>query len=197
MAKKNKPEQSANEPNNEPVPAGNTRQEGRQSIAGYFRGLFEANPRLLNERSNAPLLAQWRADHPGEQVTASVKAGLANVKGLLRSKRRKKTARTTTTEQRKQETQSGMPSQQRKPQTRGLAKLEEALDECLTMAKATDREGLDVVIGLLRRARTRSSGRWASPSEVTVLGTAGCLWDTRPISHSELLADGRQIKRME
>ena len=36
---------------------------------------------------------------------------------------------------------------------RGLESLEEQIDECLTLAKNLDREGLSSVINLLRRAR--------------------------------------------
>ena len=59
-----------------------------ESVAGYFRGVFRENPRLLKERSNGALFRRWLADHPGhETVPTNVKVGLQNVKGLLRRKR--------------------------------------------------------------------------------------------------------------
>jgi hypothetical protein len=39
--------------------------------------------------------------------------------------------------------------------TRQLEALEEQIDDCLSAAKALDREGLGDVIGLLRRARNQ------------------------------------------
>ena len=41
---------------------------GGESIAGYFRKVFEDNPGWLKERSNDKLLQKWLADHPGAQV---------------------------------------------------------------------------------------------------------------------------------
>jgi hypothetical protein len=41
--------------------------------------------------------------------------------------------------------------------------LEEAIDECLIMAKATDREGLAGVIDLLRRARNQVVWKMGEP----------------------------------
>jgi hypothetical protein len=134
----------------------------KESIAGYFRGLFEENPRLLNERSNEPLLSRWRQDHPGENVSASVKAGLANIKSVLRSKRRKKAARKVAADEGTNQTLAAAGTR-RVPRPRGLASLEEALDDCLMMAKATDREGLQIVIDLLRRARNQVVWKLGEP----------------------------------
>ena len=68
--------------------------DGKESTAGYFRKVFEEKPQWLNERSNKKLLKRWLADHPGQtEVPTSVKANLANLKSVLRSKRRSKVAR--------------------------------------------------------------------------------------------------------
>src|ERR1700747_2060583 len=72
---------------NDPTPAGG------ETTAGYFRKVFQENPKLLTERSNKKLLQRWLADHPGETtVPKKVKANLANLKSVLRSKKRSKVA---------------------------------------------------------------------------------------------------------
>src|SRR5947209_4936632 len=75
--------------------AGNrsTNGAGGESVAGYFRKVFQEQPRLLHETSNQKLLDRWLADHPGQtEVPKSVKANLANLKSVLRSKQRKQVA---------------------------------------------------------------------------------------------------------
>ena len=125
-----------------------------ESVSGYFRTIFEANPGLLDSRSNDELLRKWLADHPGETVVPErIKQNLANVQSVLRKKLRepaqgkgKKPGRPATT-----------AAPQEKPAvnkaSRGLERLEEAIDDCLTLAKHLDREGLGSVISHLRRAR--------------------------------------------
>jgi hypothetical protein len=123
-----------------------------ESISGYFRKVFAANPQWLDSRSNDAVLAQWLADHPGEtEVPGKVKQNLSNIKSVLRKKGRKKRGRP------KKESlpvQSAPVSTEtpRKP-IKGLDALEEQIDDCLSYAKHLDREGLADVINLLRRAR--------------------------------------------
>src|SRR6266849_2253867 len=75
------------------------RPEG-ESISGYFRKIFEENPKLLKGRSNEELLKRWLADHPGQkEVPEKVKNNLANVKSVLRKKKRKKGGRPPQAEQ--------------------------------------------------------------------------------------------------
>ena len=65
----------------------------RESIQGYFRKIFQENPKLLQTRSNEELLKRWLADHPGAGgVPYSVKIGLQNIKSVFRSRRRKRKA---------------------------------------------------------------------------------------------------------
>ena len=64
---------------------------GGESIAGYFRKIFLAQPRLLKKRSNKKLLEMWMSDHPGHsEVPMSVKNSLSNLKSVLRSKKRRR-----------------------------------------------------------------------------------------------------------
>src|SRR4051794_23415337 len=67
--------------------------EGGETVAGYFRKIFQDNPQLLRERSNDALYERWLADHPGHtEVPAKVKGNLQNIKSVLRNKAKKRKA---------------------------------------------------------------------------------------------------------
>jgi hypothetical protein len=118
--------------------------DGGASISGYFRAVFRENPKLLKTRSNQELLDRWQKDHPGErEVPNRIKQNLANIKSVLRKKGRRRKAVAKGTPQ---------PVALVSPR-RGLVALEEKIDDCLSQAKRLDREGLEGVINLLRRAR--------------------------------------------
>jgi hypothetical protein len=132
-----------------------TAPEQGESVSGYFRKVFEEYPKLLDSRSNAELLERWLRDHPGEkEVPERVRQNLANIKSVLRKNRRKKPGRK----------KAARPADAPAPTTpavatvprkglKGLEALEEQIDECLTMARGLDREGLADVILMLRKAR--------------------------------------------
>ena len=120
-----------------------------ESVSGYFRRIFEANPKLLASRSNDELLQRWLADHPGSKEDSErLRQILSNVKSVLRKRGRKETAaakpqgRLLTTRVAARETPLDK-----------LEFLEERIDDCLTIAKLVDQEGLGSVIQHLRRAR--------------------------------------------
>jgi hypothetical protein len=122
-----------------------------ENISAYFRKVFKQNPNWLKTRSNDEVLKRWLQDHPGEKdIPKSVKAGLQNVKGILRSKRRKKKKAAALP-------QNGPLAQQplrrpgRKPSE--LETLEERIDDVLTFARSLEREDLEEVRSLLRKAR--------------------------------------------
>ena len=124
-----------------------------ENIAGYFRKIFEENPRLLKERSNEELYQRWLADHPGHsEVPLKVRTGLQNVKSVLRSKLGKKKGG-----KRAQANEQGAGQEAarggRRVASKALESLEYQIDECLALAKAMDVETLGDVVGLLRRAR--------------------------------------------
>jgi hypothetical protein len=122
---------------------------GEETVAGYFRRVFGEDPKLLDSRSNDELLARWLADHPGEkEVPERVRQNLSNVKSVLRKGKRQSGVR----KQQRAEAAGAPPAPHRRP-TDALANLEEHIDEALTIAKMIDREGLQDVISLLRRAR--------------------------------------------
>jgi hypothetical protein len=117
-----------------------------ENISGYFRMVFKENPALLHSRSNEVLLERWLKDHAWEkEVPARVKQNLANIKSILRKKSRKRKFGGGTAEPAVTSLRS-VPS-------RGLESFEESIDDCLTKAKNLDRESLDNIIKLLRRAR--------------------------------------------
>jgi hypothetical protein len=125
-----------------------------EGVAPYFRPIFEANRKLLKTRSNKELLERWLADHGGyKEVPKNVKSGLANLKSVMRKSlrsRRKKKADATATSVAKP---AASPFLSKNRADTKLEKLEMLIDDCLTMAKVLDREGLDHVIKDLRRAR--------------------------------------------
>ena len=124
---------------------------GGETVSGYFRKVFKENPKLLKGRSNDELFQRWLADHPGEtEVPKNVKAGLQNVKGILRSKRRKK-KKAAALPQNGPLTQQPLRRPGRKPSE--LETLEERIDDVLTFARSLEREDLEEVRSLLRKAR--------------------------------------------
>jgi hypothetical protein len=129
--------------------------DGGETIAGYFRKIFAKKPSLLKGRSNDELLKQWLADHPQEkEVPRNVKAGLQNVKSVLRSRGRKGKQAAQAKEARaaSQTAAETKPVRNATPLSK-LEALEEHIDECLTLAKIIDRDTLHDVIHHLRRAR--------------------------------------------
>jgi hypothetical protein len=136
-----------------PVPSPNA--APGETVAGYFRKAFRENPAWLKERSNDKLLQKWLTDHPGtKEVPPPVKKGMAKIKGVLRSKKRRKVARVAEVSQ-PAATPAAPQSKVARVPTGGskLEALELQIDECLIAARHLDREGLHDVIAMLRRAR--------------------------------------------
>jgi len=118
------------------------RRNKRGTVSGYFRQVFKDHPEWLKEKSNEPILAQYRTDHgmaADADIEKKIKSNLANLKSALR----------------KQSRGSGKPGVQLVSTRTGhrLEALEELIDECLTLAKNLDRDALGQIISLLRRAR--------------------------------------------
>jgi hypothetical protein len=131
-------------------------QAGEESVQGYFKRIFQENPKWLKGRSNAAVLQRWLDDHPGhKEVPGPVKASLQNTKGIMRSRRRKRKARKAAEGQAAGDAALQKPSAITSRGRHQLEGLEERIDDCLTMAKSLDREGLAEVITLLRRARNK------------------------------------------
>jgi hypothetical protein len=118
-----------------------------ESVAGYFRKVFEENPKWLRGRSNKAVLERWLQDHPGQkEVPARVKANLSNVKSVLRKKMRKGGRP-------KKSATGAAVAPENNVEVSPLEQLEEQIDDCLSFAKSLDRRQLGHVISLLRQAR--------------------------------------------
>jgi hypothetical protein len=120
------------------------------STMGYFRAIFKENPKLLRTRSNEEILRRWLADNPTfRDVPQRVKNTLSNLKSVLRKKRRTRRNRQA---EAIQNGANAVPTLKRlKPSS--LEALEIQIDDCLSLARALDPQGLENVIRLLRRAR--------------------------------------------
>lgn|SRR5262249_43314147 len=135
-----------------------------ESISSYFRSAFQENPAWLQANSNELVLAKYKEDHgisAEAPLSQSIKAGMASAKHIMRKKlgvgpkRGRKVGRAI------RAAVAALPEPRRKSAT--LEHLEELIDECLTLAKNLDREGLTKVIHLLRNARNEVVWKHGQP----------------------------------
>ncbi len=122
----------------------------RESVGGYFRERIRKRLELLDAKSNQILMKMWDADHPNQTARErkNVVANLANVKSQMRKQRREgKLGRSPGAK--------GMASALGNRAKATLETLEEYIDDGMALAKHLDRDGLDEVIRLLRRARNQ------------------------------------------
>jgi len=132
------------------------KQENGESPSGYFRRVFKENPKLLEGRSNEEILNRWLMDHPGDkEVPDRIKYILSNIKSVMRKKLRKKPGRRPKEEKAAEATPGAVVTRPRKVAANGLETLEEKIDECMSLAKNMDPEGLADVVAALRRARNK------------------------------------------
>jgi hypothetical protein len=130
-----------------------------EPVAKYFRAVFKENPKWLKSRSNNDLLQRWLDDHPSEtEVPNRIKNIMANTKSVLRKKLRKgpgkkKAKAQSADEAAIQQAVAAVVAPATSTMSQGFELLEEQIDDCLTLAKNLDRDGLESVIYLLRRAR--------------------------------------------
>ena len=154
-----RPKGSTNKTTPAESPNGQQTSETGETTGSYFKRVFKENPSLLQSRSNDELLTRWLADHPGEKtVPKNIKKHMSNVKSILRQKtRKKKGGRPKKLEEAAPAAMVAsvavMQPKLVKIAPKGLEALEEGIDDCLTAAKTLDREGLDEVIRMLRKAR--------------------------------------------
>jgi hypothetical protein len=138
------------------------------SVSGWFRQVYEADHELLKHTTNEPVLDRWRAEHPGQEVTQTVRGAQANIKSVLRKKfkiggfrkgkggRKPKAATAPATE--------GVARTATRASRSGhLEQLEFLIDKCLTMARSQREQHAESEAGphlaeaakLLRAARNR------------------------------------------
>lgn len=121
------------------------RRRRRKGISGFFRNLFKERPELLDSTNNGEILDLWQKAHPSRKISKKVKQNLANVKSVMRKIERKGGKRKATARANMVAFMyEGKPTMER---------LEEFIDECLTMARTLDRSELESVIKRLHAAR--------------------------------------------
>ena len=124
------------------------RRKGEESVSGYFRKFFVERPELLDSTSNDELVGRWKADHGASSVPNSVRSNLANLKSMLRKRRRLGLSIGGRIVPRPTAPTGNAASH-------GLEALEEHIDNSLTMARNLDRTELAEVIHLLHAARNK------------------------------------------
>jgi hypothetical protein len=124
---------------------GRGRKRGNESVSGWFRNAFTQHPEWLRGRSNAAVMEQWQADHPGQSFGASERNACNNVKSLMRKRQRRRG--------RKPASEGGGAVPAVRVSRSNLELLEEHIDDCMSMARTLDKIGLELVVKLLRRAR--------------------------------------------
>jgi hypothetical protein len=118
----------------------------KPSLRSYFKTHFDAHPEWLELKDNSGPLGQWQTDHPGQPVTAKIKANLASLKSKMRADLRggslRKAAPKTAA------AVSVAPS----AAVEGLEALEQMIDGCLAVARGMGVDRLGPVIKHLRIA---------------------------------------------
>ena len=122
--------------------------DGAPSLMGEFRQIFLDNPKFLKARTNDQVAQMWLAKHPEyTELPKNAKSSMANVKSVLRSKKR-----------RKKKAKAGDNSEvmaSPKVKTNSLVSLETQIDDCLIFAKNLGNAKLADVIKHLHSARNR------------------------------------------
>lgn len=133
-----------------------------ESVGGWFRQAFRANPKLLTTKSNKQVIDMWLKDHPGEaSMPERVKGNMANVKSQMRKKLKRRGRPPGSKNRAEASGAAAAPVAAPRPAAsvttsgRKLEALEEQIDDCLSHAKSLDRDGLGEVIQMLRKARNK------------------------------------------
>jgi len=136
------------------------RRKRRGKISSFFRPILEAEPGLLYSTSNEDLLGRWTKAHPShtEKMLRKVRQNLANLKSQMRKKDREEGGKG-----RKAAAAAAGTAKAAHGGRATMDRLEEYIDECLTIAKNLDRAGLGDVIKLLRHARNEVVWKMGQP----------------------------------
>jgi hypothetical protein len=120
-----------------------------ENMSGYFRTFFDKNPNQIWKRSNKAVIAQWMADHQGQkQFPDNARVALQNVKGLLRSKKKKRGRPP------KDAAAAAAPAAKPiKAPAKLLEGLEDRLDDCLGLLRGAAGDGLPKIVAHLKAAR--------------------------------------------
>lgn len=134
---------------------GQTKSSGDEPISPYFRKLLEKRPDLVKNRSNEEIYDIWLTDHPGhKEVPTKVRNILSNIKSQLRNKKKRGRKRKAKA---KAAATNGAVARGvvKSTSTRSLEKLEEMIDDCLSLARNEAPQELETVIQHLRKARNQ------------------------------------------
>lgn len=115
-----------------------------ENLSGWFRKVFAEKRAWLEGRSNEDVIALWEAQHPGQKFGSRERNACNNLKSVLRKKLRKRGRKAA---------EDGALVPAVRISRANLELLEERIDECMSMARTLDREGLEKVAKLLRAAR--------------------------------------------
>lgn len=141
------------------IEEGTMEPEKKQTIRQYWIEVLTAHPSWLQKRSNDELFDEYLKDHPGEsEVPKSAKQGLSTVKSQLRKefkdrKRGRKASAVSSENGSSAPTSSPTPVRTRGKGASALEKLEEQIDDVLTLAKSTEGAELRQVVQMLKAAR--------------------------------------------
>ncbi len=145
------------------------------SKSGIFREYFRKHPELLEHSSNQKIYEMFALDHPDTPLTNELKNVCANVKSQERKRRRTEmllangrlpydirlgnrfTPMVYVTPPPDDANGTSSPSMGR---SQRLEWLEDQIDMCIAVAKQLDRESLDEVIRVLRKARALLSAEF-------------------------------------
>jgi hypothetical protein len=131
------------------------RSKDTPSSYSYIKQLYLENPQWLDERSNATVLARYRADHGLAEdavVEKKVLNNMANLKSVMRKANRKA----------KRDKAKAAGVKPAKPASR-LQQLEERIDDCMSFAKSIDATELAEIIKLLHLARNKTVWKLGEP----------------------------------
>jgi hypothetical protein len=137
------------------------------SKSGYFREIFADNPQWLKEGSNEEVIARWERDHPTQKMTDRDRQSMANIKSQLRKKagmvRRRKRRKGKGAAAAPLEQPALAPRRTRSSFT-VLEKLEGLIDECLSLARQQESEGMQGIMKNLRVARRGVAWEMGEPN---------------------------------
>src|SRR5262245_35455064 len=116
------------------------------SLSSYFRKVFTDHPDWLDLDHNQNVVAQWKQDHNGQEMTKREKGVMANMKSKMRAEKRggrKKGRRLKLTG----------PRVSARAALADVERLEGMIDSCLAEARSLQVQGIELVTNHLRRAR--------------------------------------------
>lgn len=120
------------------------------SLAGTIKRYLLENPAWLMTTHTAPLVDQYKKDHPGKPIDKKVMQAIYNVKSTMKKGELGQAKRL---QSKANAQQLVAMSQSAGTPRRPLALLEEQIDDCMILAKQIGKESMHGVLSNLHRAR--------------------------------------------